>query len=121
MMCGLATPTSGTAKIMGIDIKSNPSKARSHLGYMAQKFSLYGNLSVKQNLEFFAGVYGIGLRQRNERIPEMIEVFGLEPYLDQEAAELPLGFKQRLSACLCGLFTIRRYYSWMNLHQALIL
>lgn len=100
MMCGLATPTSGTAKIMGIDIKSNPSKARSHLGYMAQKFSLYGNLSVKQNLEFFAGVYGIGLRQRNERIPEMIEVFGLEPYLDQEAAELPLGFKQRLSlAC----------------------
>lgn len=100
MMCGLATPTSGTAKIMGIDIKNNPSKARSHLGYMAQKFSLYGNLSVKQNLEFFAGVYGIGLRQRNERIPEMIEVFGLEPYLDQEAAELPLGFKQRLSlAC----------------------
>lgn len=100
MMCGLATPTSGTAKIMGIDIKDNPSKARSYLGYMAQKFSLYGNLSVKQNLEFFAGVYGIGLKQRQERIPEMIEVFGLEQFLNQDASELPLGYKQRLSlAC----------------------
>lgn len=100
MMCGLATPTSGTAKIMGIDIKDDPSKARSYLGYMAQKFSLYGNLSVKQNLEFFAGVYGIGLKQRQERIPEMIGVFGLEQFLDQDASELPLGYKQRLSlAC----------------------
>lgn len=100
MMCGLATPTSGTAKIMGIDIKDNPSKARSYLGYMAQKFSLYGNLSVKQNLEFFAGVYGIGLKQRQERIPEMIGVFGLEQFLNQDASELPLGYKQRLSlAC----------------------
>lgn len=100
MMCGLATPTSGTAKIMGIDIKDDPSKARSYLGYMAQKFSLYGNLSVKQNLEFFAGVYGIGLKQRQERIPEMIEVFGLEQFLNQDASELPLGYKQRLSlAC----------------------
>lgn len=97
MMCGLATPTSGTAKIMGIDIKDDPSKARSYLGYMAQKFSLYGNLSVKQNLEFFAGVYGIGLKQRQERIPEMIGVFGLEQFLDQDASELPLGYKQRLS------------------------
>lgn len=100
MMCGLATPTSGTAKIMGIDIRENPSKARSYLGYMAQKFSLYGNLSVKQNLEFFAGVYGAGIAERRKKIDEVVEVFGFKPFLEQNASELPLGFKQRLSlAC----------------------
>lgn len=100
MMCGLATPTSGTAKIMGIDILDNPTKARSYLGYMAQKFSLYGNLSVVQNLRFFAGVYGVGMRARKQKINDIIKVFGFEPYLNQNASELPLGFKQRLSlAC----------------------
>lgn len=100
MMCGLAKPTSGTAKIMGIDILEDPTEARSHLGYMAQKFSLYGNLSVEQNLQFFAGVYGAGIKERAEKIPEIVEVFGFEPYLKQNASELPLGFKQRLSlAC----------------------
>ena len=57
MMCGLIKPTKGSAKIMGIDISDNPSKARSNLGYMAQKFSLYGNLTLKQNLDFFASLY----------------------------------------------------------------
>lgn len=100
MMCGLAKPTGGTAKIMGIDILENPSKARSHLGYMAQKFSLYGNLTVEQNLKFFAGVYGAGFKERAEKIPEIVKIFGFEPYLKQNASELPLGFKQRLSlAC----------------------
>ena len=100
MMCGLAAPTSGTARIMGIDIKENPSLARSYLGYMAQKFSLYGNLSVKQNLQFFAGVYGANIFERKKKIDEVVEVFGFEPFLNQNAQELPLGFKQRLSlAC----------------------
>lgn len=100
MMCGLAKPTSGTAKIMGIDIQKDPSKARSYLGYMAQKFSLYGNLNVEQNLRFFGGVYGISLKERGEKIEEIIKIFGFEPYLSQNASELPLGFKQRLSlAC----------------------
>lgn len=100
MMCGLAKPTSGTAKIMGVDIEKDPSKARSYLGYMAQKFSLYGNLSVVQNLRFFAGVYGIEFLERQKRIDEVVKVFGLEPFLDMNASELPLGFKQRLSlAC----------------------
>lgn len=52
MMCGLTKPSSGTARIMGVDILKNPSQARSKLGYMAQKFSLYGSLTVRQNLEF---------------------------------------------------------------------
>lgn len=100
MMCGLATPTSGTAKIMGQDILLNPTKARSYLGYMAQKFSLYGDLSVIQNLRFFAGVYGLGLFKRKEKIDEVIDVFHFKKYLDTDAKELPLGYKQRLSlAC----------------------
>lgn len=100
MMCGLATPTAGTAKIMGNDILDNPSKARSYLGYMAQKFSLYGDLSVIQNLRFFAGVYGLNIFKRKEKIDEIIDIFKFKKYLDHDAKELPLGYKQRLSlAC----------------------
>ncbi|MCD8024953.1 MAG: ATP-binding cassette domain-containing protein [Candidatus Gastranaerophilales bacterium] len=100
MMCGLARPTSGTAKIMGTDITKNPEKARSNLGYMAQKFSLYGNLTVRQNLEFFASVYGIGLFDRKKRMEEIIDVFNFKDIQNQKSEELPLGFKQRLSmAC----------------------
>lgn len=97
MMCGLATPTAGTARIMGQDILKNPSKARSYLGYMAQKFSLYGDLSVIENLRFFAGVYGLGLFKRKEKIDEIIEIFHFKKYLNQNAKELPLGYKQRLA------------------------
>lgn len=100
MMCGLAKPTSGTARIMGIDIVKNPAEARSNLGYMAQKFSLYGSLTVRQNLEFFAAAYGIGLFDRKKRVEEIIEVFGFQNVEDSKSEDLPLGFKQRLSlAC----------------------
>ncbi|MBS4759366.1 MAG: ABC transporter ATP-binding protein [Clostridium sp.] len=100
MMCGLAKPTSGTASLMGIDIIQNPEKARANLGYMAQKFSLYGSLTVRQNLEFFAAVYGIGLLVRKKRIDEIIKVFEFSKIQNQKSEDLPLGFKQRLSlAC----------------------
>ena len=97
MMCGLAKPTSGTARIMGIDIIKHPAKARSNLGYMAQKFSLYGSLTVRQNLNFFALVYGISILKRKAKVDEIIEVFGLKEYEKCPAEELPLGLKQRLS------------------------
>lgn len=100
MMCGLAKPTSGTAKLMGVDIIKDPEKARSNLGYMAQKFSLYGSLTVRQNLEFFAAAYGIGLFDRKKRIDEIIQVFGFSNIENQKSEDLPLGYKQRLSmAC----------------------
>lgn len=99
-MCGLAKPTSGTAKIMGIDILKNPELARSNLGYMAQKFSLYGSLTVKQNLDFFAAAYGINIFERKKRVEEIINVFGFKNIQNQKSEDLPLGFKQRLSmAC----------------------
>lgn len=102
MLCGLITPTSGTARIMNMDIRENPSLARSYLGYMAQKFSLFGGLSVMQNLKFFSGVYGLFGAKQRDKIAQMVEIFGFEPYLSSNAEELPLGFKQRL-ALSCAL------------------
>ncbi len=100
MMCGLTKPSGGTARIMGVDILKNPEKARSFLGYMAQKFSLYGTLTVRQNLEFFAAAYGISFLNRKKRVDEIIEVFGFKDIENQKSEDLPLGFKQRLSmAC----------------------
>ncbi len=100
MLCGLAKPTAGQGFILGTDMVKNPEKARAHLGYMAQKFSLFSTLSVMQNLKFFSGIYGLHGISRENRIKKMIEVFELSPYLKQQAGNLPLGFKQRLAlAC----------------------
>jgi ABC-2 type transport system ATP-binding protein len=100
MMCGLLRPTSGTAQVMGIDLKTSPSEARQRLGYMAQKFSLYGNLTVRQNLEFFSGVYGLRGGRQSAVVQQMIEIFNLGPLLGTTPDLLPLGFKQRLAlAC----------------------
>ena len=82
---------------MGIDIKKNPERARANLGYMAQKFSLYGSLTVKENLDFFALAYGISILKKDKKVNEVIEVFGLKEYENTKAEELPLGLKQRLS------------------------
>ena len=97
MMCGLLKPTGGKATVNGIDLQHAPSRARSHIGYMAQKFSLYGNLSVAQNLDFFAGVYGLYGSLKRMTVGQLVDMFDLAPHLDSSAGELPLGFKQRLS------------------------
>ena len=100
MLCGLLTPTMGRAIVLGYDLQHFPSLVRSRIGYMAQKFSLYGNLSVLQNLNFFSGIYGLQGKVKKEAIEEMIEIFGLTPYLSESAETLPLGYKQRLAlAC----------------------
>ncbi len=97
MMCGLLNPTSGNCSIVGLDFRRAPGEARSRLGYMAQKFSLYGELSVRQNLEFFSGVYGLWGKARKEKVDHVIEAFDLSRYLKHPAHSLPLGFRQRLS------------------------
>src|SRR5262245_4697115 len=100
MMCGLLKPTSGRAEVMGIDLRQSASQARQRLGYMAQKFSLYGNLSVRQNLDFFSGVYGLEPRKRSKTVKEMTGIFHLESFLDVNTDSLSLGYKQRLAlAC----------------------
>ncbi|MBG2877058.1 ABC transporter ATP-binding protein [Proteus alimentorum] len=102
MMCGLLVPTSGKALVLGMDLKESSGKARQHLGYMAQKFSLYGNLKVGQNLKFFSGVYGLHGKQQRDKINDMITAFGLQPMVNQITETLPLGYKQRL-ALACSL------------------
>jgi ABC-2 type transport system ATP-binding protein len=97
MMCGLLKPTAGNAFVNGLDLQVAPSAARSQIGYMAQKFSLYGNLSVLQNLRFFSGIYNLKGSHQRAMIDEMIEIFALEQYLDESAEGLPLGYKQRLA------------------------
>ncbi len=100
MMCGLLRPSSGKAEILGIDLARDARRARAHLGYMAQQFSLYRNLSVLQNLRFFASVYGLKPSEAGHRIRELAERYGLGPWLHRNAAALPLGLRQRLSmAC----------------------
>lgn len=102
MLCGLLQPTSGIANVAGFDLRYAAREAKSNLGYMAQKFSLYSILSVKQNMEFSAGVYGLDGALKRERIDEMIEIFHLQKYLNSAPDSLPLGFKQRL-ALSCAL------------------
>ena len=97
MMCGLLRPSEGTAHVDGLDLYKAPSKARGRLGYMAQKFSLYGDLSVLQNLEFFAGAYGLSRAQRRDAVERVVSAFDLTPHLHTNAGDLPLGFKQRLA------------------------
>jgi ABC-2 type transport system ATP-binding protein len=100
MECGLLKPTSGQALVMGIDLKQSPSEARQRLGYMAQKFSLYTQLTAQQNLEFFSGIYGLQGEEQQLKIEGMVKAFDLGPWLSQRTLDLPLGFKQRLAlAC----------------------
>jgi ABC-2 type transport system ATP-binding protein len=102
MLCGLLKPSEGTAYIAGFDFRHSASAARNRIGYMAQKFSLYGDLTVEQNLEFFSGIYGLRGEKRSAAVKRMIDVFALKPHLDLPSGQLPLGFKQRL-AMACAL------------------
>ncbi|MGO7212065.1 ATP-binding cassette domain-containing protein [Rhizobium ruizarguesonis] len=100
MLCGLLNPTGGEGRVAGFDLRRDAAEARNQLGYMAQKFSLYGDLTVMQNLEFFSGVYGLGGKHRRERIDLMASIFDFGRHIGQPAKDLPLGLKQRLAlAC----------------------
>jgi len=100
MLCGLLKPTGGRGAVAGFDLRHAAAAARGSLGYMAQKFSLYGELSVQHNLDFFAGVYGLAGAKARAATGQMTEIFDLAPFLAMSAGMLPLGFKQRLAlAC----------------------
>ncbi|MGZ2484930.1 ABC-2 type transport system ATP-binding protein [Rhizobium pisi] len=100
MLCGLLKPTGGEGRVAGFDLRRDAAEARNQLGYMAQKFSLYGDLTVMQNLEFFAGVYGLRGQRKRERIELMAGIFDFGHHARKPAKDLPLGLKQRLAlAC----------------------
>lgn len=97
MLCGLLPASAGTIRVAGQDLRSSRARARAHLGYMAQQFSLYGQLSVFENLRFFGRVYGLRRKKLGERIAWAFNDFGLEQWRDKPAVMLPGGYKQRLA------------------------
>ncbi len=97
MLCGLLTPTEGTAKIMGIDVVKNPEGIKPFIGYMSQKFSLYDDLTVLENLEFYAGVYDVPESEEKQRISEILHLAGLENRTKAPAKDLSGGWRQRLA------------------------
>ena len=97
ILCGLLPASDGQVAVAGYDLRRAAAMARRRIGYMAQRFSLYENITVDQNLHFFASAYGLRGGQQRERIRWALEVFELEPYRDSDSGELPLGYKQRLA------------------------
>lgn len=97
MLCGLSAPSSGTATIAGFDIYKETEEIKKHIGYMSQKFSLYEDLTVRENIRFFGGIYGLPIRQLKEKSEELLEQLGLEKEAKTLVAALPLGWKQKLA------------------------
>jgi ABC-2 type transport system ATP-binding protein len=97
MLCGLLQPTSGSGKIAGYDILKEQKKIKQIIGYMSQKFSLYPDLTVHENLKFFGGVYGIGRETMEKSIAKISEMIHLEDIWDYITGDLSLGWKQRLA------------------------
>ena len=97
MLSGLSIPSSGTATVAGFDVYTETEKIKKNIGYMSQKFSLYGNLTVKENLNFFGGIYGIPRKNLKIKRDLLIQELGLENEKNKLVSELPLGWKQKLA------------------------
>ena len=97
MLCGLLTPTSGKALVKGLDVAVEPEEVRKNIGYMSQKFSLYDDLTVEQNIDFFAGMYGVPRGMREKRKQYVLEMANLSGRYDAMTATLSGGWKQRLA------------------------
>lgn len=97
ILCGLSKPTSGEASVAGYDVYRNPNKIKTCIGYMSQKFSLYEDLTVKENIRFFGGIYGMTRKEIRIKSQQLIEKLNLEEAADKLIADLPLGWKQKLA------------------------
>ena len=133
MLTGLSTPTSGSATVAGFDVYKAPEKIKQHIGYMSQKFSLYEDLTIQENIRFYGGIYRLGRKQLKQRMQALIEELGLEAYSRQPVGALPLGWKQRLAFGLAlihqpdivfldeptgGVDPITRRQFWERIYQA---
>ncbi len=97
MLCGILLPTSGTGRVAGFDVAEQPEQVRENIGYMSQKFSLYEELTVQENLDFFAGIYGLAPADASTRLGEVLALGGLATYRAVLAKDLPGGLRQRLA------------------------
>ncbi len=97
MLCGLSTPSSGSATIAGFDVYKETESIKKNIGYMSQKFSLYEDLTVIENITFFGGIYGLSDKQLKEKTEQLIEQLGMKSEAKKLVGSLPLGWKQKLS------------------------
>ncbi|KAF2327680.1 ABC transporter ATP-binding protein [Flavobacterium daemonense] len=97
ILCGLSYPTSGEASVAGFDVYKQQEKIKKNIGYMSQKFSLYDNLTILENIEFYGGVYGVSRPEIKERSAVLIKTLGLEKEAKKLVGGLPLGWKQKLA------------------------
>jgi len=97
MLCGLSKPSSGTAMVAGFDVSRHPEQVKKHIGYMSQKFSLYEDLSIQENIRFFGGIYGLKDKEIRQKSKDLIEQLGLGQELGKMVGSLPLGWKQKLA------------------------
>src|ERR1700733_7335116 len=102
ILCGLLSPTSGSASVAGFDVAKHPEIVRKQLGYMSQKFSLYDDLTVQENIEFFSGIYGVPKNIRAQRQEYVLGLAGLEEKRQVKTSLLAGGWKQRLGV-RCGM------------------
>ncbi len=97
MLCGLLLPSGGGGQVAGFDIWKENEKIKQSIGYMSQKFSLYNDLTLAENIEFYGGVYGLNRKNLKEKREQLLSELGLTQEADRMTADMPLGFKQRLA------------------------
>ncbi len=97
ILCGLLSPTSGEATVAGFDVYHQSEQIKKQIGYMSQKFSLYENLTVRENIQFFGGIYGLSRQELKEKTNVLIERLGLHEEANKLVGSLPLGWKQKIS------------------------
>jgi ABC-2 type transport system ATP-binding protein len=97
ILCGLSHPTSGEVKVAGYDVYRETENIKRNIGYMSQKFSLYENLTVKENIRFYAGIYGLSKKEIHSRMTELLSTLQIENLKNNLISSLPLGWKQKLA------------------------
>src|SRR5438105_9193374 len=132
MLCGILDPTGGEGRVVGFDIARDAEQVKQHIGYMTQRFSLYEDLTVAENLRFYAGIYRVARARRAARIAEVLDATGLDARRDQIAGTLSGGWKQRVAlACAtihqppllfldeptAGVDPVSRRQFWEQIHQ----
>ena len=102
LLCGLMDPSEGEARVAGYDVARDPQAVKDHIGYMAQRFGLYQDLTVEENMQFYADLFGIDDNRRNELMPGLLRMTRMEPFRARQAGKLSGGMKQKL-ALMCTL------------------
>src|SRR4051812_23888004 len=102
MLCGLMDPTEGSASVAGDDVVKETQAVKDRIGYMAQRFGLYQDLSVEENMNFYADLFGIAAAERGRMMPQLLEMTRMAPFRDRSAGKLSGGMKQKL-ALMCTL------------------